>query len=153
MLPHYQYKHYYDEMCGECEDKMVEQDEVYEEGGHCGECDKVMCEDCREDSNCDVCQQKIEDDDGDCAKDATAVCRSCLKKCRSCPGLKFHRSCRAEHKRSCNRLSRARRELAEVEEDIVYKERRIANLQGELRVARRKLAVAHANVRRALQRP
>jgi hypothetical protein len=90
MLPPYEYKHYYDQLCEECEDEMVSQDEVTEEGGQCGECQKVMCEDCREGRECDICSEKLENGDDETS---AAVCKKCTVKCKSCPDLLFHRSC------------------------------------------------------------
>lgn len=142
MLPDYEYKHYYDQKCEECEDAMVGQDEIYEDGGQCGECQKVMCEDCREDSSCYVCTKKMEEDE-DGWKDI-AVCGACTRTCDSCPNLTFHRSCLAEHKRTCNKMARAKRALSEAEEKVEEKEhelkrmkRRCDELQKEIRAAKK----------------
>lgn len=108
MLPDYQYKHYYDQLCDACEDEMVSQDERFEEGGECTSCNKVLCQNCREDQQCFAC--------GD------TVCASCAEHCVHCPTLKFHEACLIEHTSTCNALTRAQRELEELEDTIQAKQ-------------------------------
>lgn len=59
MLPHYEYEHYYDQLCEYCEDEMVSQDERLEEGGECYSCDKTICENCREDQQCSFARKQF----------------------------------------------------------------------------------------------
>ena len=118
MLPHHVYKHYYDQLCQECEDEMVSQEEVHEEGGKCGTCDKVMCEDCRDGQNCNLCLQLLEDDE-EPEEDNTAVCSTCEKKCPHCPDhLVFHPYCFTVHSRDCNATTRAHREIKEINDRL-----------------------------------
>ncbi|CAJ1951152.1 unnamed protein product [Cylindrotheca closterium] len=87
MLPHYQYKHYYDQLCDCCEDAMVTLDERQEEGGECGGCEKTMCEDCHEGQQCGRCD--------------VTFCNSCVISCEFCDDELFCGHCLEDHQQNC----------------------------------------------------
>lgn len=152
MLPDYQYRHYYDEMCGECEDEMVSQDEVTEEGGRCGECEMVMCEGCREGRSCNWCQETFEEEDFDNAKVSVAVCETCAVRCEHCPDLLFHPSCLVNHRCGCTHVSRAQRALSEIEEEIEEKEYLVSVMNRRLAVLQKEKAKVEVEVQKLKRR-
>jgi len=131
MLPSYQYKHYYDELCQFCEDVMVTQDERCEEGGECKECNRVICEGCREDKLCEECEE--------------AICDSCNGSCKFCPDSRFCEDCLDEHKQSCTRVRRAERKLDKLNGLVDSLELRLEEVREELEEANKQQQIAEQN--------
>ncbi|CAJ1939660.1 unnamed protein product [Cylindrotheca closterium] len=145
MLPHYQYEHYYDQLCECCENEMVSQDERLEEGGECKKCHKTMCEDCREGELCDECEETI--------------CDNCAGSCEFCPNVKFCEDCLGEHKQGCSRLTRAERKLEKLNESVESKKweqadlkRRLKEISQELDDANEEKANAELKLKKLRQR-
>ena len=144
MLPDDVWESYYDRPCEICEETIHWRDEDH---GACKICRKTMCEDCRCDCKCHVCNEKG-DDEGDNYDDdwdhIDDVCKNCLKSCKTCK-VQFHSGkCKAEHKKKCNSKGRAERAYASAREAVRNKEgeiaqtkRQLATMEGELRTAKK----------------
>ena len=72
-----------------------------------------------------------------------AMCGSCKQDCEEC-GIAFHKKCKIDHLKRCNRVARAKRSLANAEDTIECKtfdletaKRHVASLEEEIRAAKR----------------
>lgn len=142
MLPDKVYKRYYNIDCDICSDGEVNL--ANDDGTQCGDCNsRFMCQDCADDKKCSVCDEKWKDEDNNELDVEVAMCDSCEEGCDEC-GIAFHRKCKAEHAKSCNRVGRAKRALVTAEETIEYRtddlkraKRRVASLEKEILAAKR----------------
>lgn len=149
MLPDDVWESYYDQPCDICEETIHWRDE---EHGACNICKKTMCEDCRCQNECHVCNEKG-DDDGDNYDDnwdfPDGVCNDCLESCETCK-VKFHGGkCKADHKKKCSSKGRAERAYTSAKEAVSDKKgkieqtkRRLARMEGELETAKKAKAKA-----------
>jgi hypothetical protein len=124
MLPDDIYDHYYDRPCEFCREQIDIDDQT-----DCDVCDKLVCEDCRESTECHICMAKLEEDED---IDIPIVCPECMNSCDACVGVSFHSACKAEHKKTCSTLGRAQRDVASITSAVDAKTREVGRAQREL---------------------
>lgn len=97
----------YTTMCGNCHETEIDFDDHESGYSNCGECERVMCEDCAK-SECAICEENEQSDK------ESACCESCSAVCdeEDCDDIFFHRGCLAEHLQNCTGKSRAQRMLS-----------------------------------------
>lgn len=125
VLPHDVWYHYYDRPCDICEEQIHWREKEHED---CEKCQKLMCYDCRQESVCHICEEKLERDED---VDLHEYCQSCMESCKKC-GVTFHPVCKTEHRKTCNPKGRAKRALASAEEAVREKKLKIAQMRKEL---------------------
>lgn len=113
MLPYDVWYHYYDQPCDICEENIEWRaaDPVW-----CKVCGKLVCEECRDEAHCDLCDEKMEKG-GKLPDFCFEVCLDCMKTCDDC-GVSFHPGCAAEHKTVCKPEDRAPGEPEETAENV-----------------------------------
>jgi hypothetical protein len=138
-LPHDVWYHYYDRPCDFCEENIEMRDDDYGGSAECEMCSKLMCEECKFEVTCHVCDKKIEENED---FDMPDICEECMDSCEACDGVHFHPSCKEEHLRTCNPQGRAQRVLASAEDDVDDKKAEVARLEKELEAKKKALVEA-----------
>eukprot|EP00978_Attheya_sp_CCMP212_P027860 scaffold94411_cov47-Attheya_sp.AAC.1 len=144
MLPDDVWESYYDRPCEICEETIHWRDEDH---GMCSICHKTMCEECRYNCECHVCNEKG-DDEGDNYDDdwdsTNNVCNNCIKGCKTCKVKFYPGKCKEEHKKKCNSKGRAERACVSAKKAVSDKEgeiertkRQLATMEDELKTARK----------------
>ena len=126
--------------CEEC--KLVTIDkERGDQWWWCGQCDKLMCQDCMSYIVCGYCEDP--------------VCKTCQVRCRRCiPNLVLHRECVQKHRANCNTIYHAEKviELAlEREAGMSHDMEKVKNRYTDLSCKREELKKIRATAERVLQ--
>lgn len=141
-----------DMVCQECEEVDIYTED--DEWAVCGECQRVMCEDCMK-STCGVCEA-----DCDWQTEGPSMCEMCTTSCPECSksedeegsgaeGFYCHNICLAEHHRTCNAKSRSQRKISSLTESIGNKKSELARSKGQLESIQKRVAILESEISRA----